>query len=175
MRRVVPVLALLPLAGCPLFSVGAKVQEMCVTLQDRTIKGVPAGEPFRDSSLIDPLESFGAFFELNGTITSAHATLRVRQGATDLKFLESVRVSIRGVEPGSEMPPASLVRCTDFSCASESDTAELETDVPEDVVDYVRAGMVQLDLTMTGALPRTDWKVDLEVCLSGEASVELSL
>ncbi len=175
MRRSALVAALATLSGCPLFSMEAQIPEMCVTFNDRAILGVPDGEDYRESLIADPLTSFGAFFELSGEVRSATARIKARSGASDLMFLETVRVSMRGIEPGAEMPPAALVNCDGFTCASPSDVAELTTRVPGDVMEYVRRGRVQIDVTLSGPLPKSAWNADIEVCLSGEASLELSL
>ena len=42
--RSAALLALLPLGGCPLFSAGIDVPEMCVTLHDRKVQGVAPGQ-----------------------------------------------------------------------------------------------------------------------------------
>lgn len=172
--RAIPILAVLPLGGCPLFSADADIPEMCVTLHDRTVEGVLPGESYRRRILANPLEVFGPFFEVSSEITAAKVTLHAKS-VPDLMFLDEVNVSMRGADPAFELPPLWLVRCPDYACASPTTVASAESATAMQATDYLAAGEIQLDITLTGPLPQADWKVDVEVCLSGTAGVELSL
>jgi hypothetical protein len=178
MRRFLPMLATLApllLAGCPLLSAAVEIPEVCVTYHDRTITGRSPGTAFRHSLLFDATASLSPFLQLGGEITSARATLRAHHEVVGLAFLEGIRVSLRGVEPGAARPPITLVRCADYACATANHTTSLASDVQEDIMGYLGTGEVQLDVTLTGPLPEHDWTVDVEVCLSGHATVALVL
>jgi hypothetical protein len=175
MRRALTALFVLPLAGCPLLTVSTELPEVCVTLHDRIVGGQPAGGVVRDGALIDPLQALPGFFSVAGEITSARATLRARGDVADLGFLETVRVSVRGVQPGRELPPLTLVRCLDFGCASQGASTDLHPSVPAELTPYLAAGQLQVDVTLGGPLPEHDWAVDIEVCISGQATLALEL
>ena len=163
------------LSGCPVLSAEAEIGEMCVTFKDRTIKGTAAGQPFRHSVIAEPFEVFPALLQFDMEISHARATLILKQGAEDFSFLESISVYARGVEAGNELPPVALVNCPDYLCASDGGETSFDTDVPGTLGDYVAAGAMQLDITLRGPLPETDFTVDIEVCVSGLASVALEL
>lgn len=177
MRPIFAAAAVAMLSGCPFATVEAELGEMCVTFKDRTISGTPAGESYRHSVIAKPFEVFPKLLEVGMDIESARVSLTVKDGAADLSFLENIQVWVRGVEQGNELPPVSLIDCGDFTCASAQSEPQTSfaTDVPGSLGDYLAAGAVQLDITLRGPLPEHDFTVDVEVCVSGGASLALKL
>ena len=172
--RSAALLALLPLGGCPLFSAGIDVPEMCVTLHDRKVQGVAPGQPLRRQIIADPLSELGPFLQLDGQIDHARVTLHA-QDVPDLMFLDDVTVTVRSKDPGSALAPLWLIQCAEYACASPSVEASAEAQTPSDTLDYLQGGTMQLDITMTGPLPETEWTVDVEICMSGNAQVAVEL
>jgi hypothetical protein len=174
-RRVIALTALLPLGGCPLFSVSAEIPEMCVGFHDRLIAGVKPGGSFERKIVADPLSSFGAYLSLGADITDAKATIHAKSGVANLAFIDSISVSLAGADTTNPMAPISLVDCIDYACASDTMDATLTNTPPEGVLDLLASGKVQIELTLTGDLPENDWVVDLEVCISGSVHAALEL
>jgi hypothetical protein len=170
-RIAIAFAVLAPLSGCAIFSVEAEIPEMCMTFHDRMIAGVPAGEEFARSITVDPLEFFGPWVELDAEITQARATLVARRGVSDLSFLESLTVVMRGTTQDA-LP---LVNCVDYACASDDMVSTLADTTPDGIMNIVREGDISLDLVMTGDLPESEWVVDVQVCVSGRAKAALSL
>jgi hypothetical protein len=176
MRRTVATLcALLPLAGCELFSLETDIPEMCINFKDRLIPGVGANADFERSISSDPLDTFGAYVELDAEITSARARLKVKSGANDLSFIDELTVTLKGAEPDSQIAPIALVSCYDYACASDSNEATLTETPPRGVMDAIKAGRIEVEVSMKGDLPEQDWVVDIELCVSGKARAALEL
>jgi hypothetical protein len=130
---------------------------------------------FERSIVADPLETLGAYIELDAEITSARATLRAKRGVSDLSFLDTLEVTLRGSEPGSSTAPIQLVSCVDFACASDGLEATLTETPPAGAMDVIKAGQVELEVRMVGDLPREDWVVDIELCVAGRARAALEI
>jgi hypothetical protein len=169
-KRALIAFAILPLAACDIFSVEAEVPEMCMTFHDRAIAGVEPGGSFVKSLTVDALELFGPWVELDAQVTEARATLTAKSGVSDLRFLQTVNVVMRGTTE-----EALLVDCADYACASDGMTSTLADSPPDDVNHILREREINLDVIMTGALPSGEWVVDLEVCVSGVAKAGIGL
>jgi hypothetical protein len=179
MRRTIATVAalaaLVPLAGCELFSLETEIPEMCIGFNDRLIPGVKGGMAFERSIVSDPLDTFGAYVELDAEITGARATLKVKNGAADLSFLDQLTVTLKGAGANSDIAPISLVSCYDYACASDTSESTLTNTPPRGVMDAIKAGMVEVEVTMQGDLPEQDWVVDIELCVSGKARAALEI
>lgn len=103
------------------------------------------------------------------------ATLRARSGFTDFSFLKRATLTLQTTDENSDLPVATIVACDAVDCGSESDAVTLSGNQQESVVEYIRTGSVQFNLAMGGALPLTNWSVDVEVCMEADASYSGSL
>ena len=171
----IAIAALVPLTGCELFSVETEIPELCIGFNDRLIPGVAGSMDFERSIVADPLQTLGAYIELDAEITSARASLHAKSGVSDLSFIDSIEVTLMGAEPGNQIAPLSLVSCTDFECASDTMDTTLVQTPPSGVMDAIKAGKVELQVRMAGDMPQQDWVVDIELCVSGKARAALSL
>jgi len=159
------------LSGCTLLQVDAEIPEACVTFLDQEVPGVPAGQSYTKTFVADEFELPDGFIKLDAVITEARATLMLTGGATDFTFLDRVTLEVK--DSAGALPPTMVVACEAGACMSSSAMTEIRAQTPENLIDYARGGAPRFTVTMSGNLPTHAWYTDVEVCISGRASVKI--
>jgi hypothetical protein len=160
------------LSGCTLLDAGIDIPEACVTFQNEEVPGMPGGTAFTKTFVADNLKIVDGFVKIDAVITDARARLTLRGGASDFTFLDGVSVTVK--DSTGALPPATIVACDDGACMSQSQVTEIVAQVPENLIDYAKGGAPQFTVTLSGNLPTEAWRTDVEVCISGRASVKVA-
>ncbi|HKA88661.1 MAG TPA: hypothetical protein VKH36_06235 [Acidimicrobiia bacterium] len=160
------------LSGCTLLDAGIDIPEACVTFHDEEVPGMPGGTSWTKTFVSDDLKIVDGFVKVDAVITDARARLTLRSGAPDFTFLDDVTVTVK--DSTGALPPATIVACEHGACMSMSQVTEIVATVPDNVVDYARHGAPRFTVTLAGNLPAQAWRTDVEVCISGRASVKIS-
>jgi len=170
MSRLVALLSLcLLVGGCDLFSVATNLEDACMSFADRKVDGVPVGGTLTKSFVYSNLSIADSFISIDAVVKSLSIGLKVTQGPADLSFLQSIHLSVST----DTLPAVELISCDNGECASSSAEASLEVAAPPNIMDYVLAGQLRVQITVSGDLPPDDWYADVQVCLSGSAKVKI--
>jgi hypothetical protein len=164
-------LLVLCLSGCTLLDAEIEIPQACMTFLDQEVPGMPGGHSFTKTFIADDLKVVDGFVKVDGVITDARARLTLRSGPSDFTFLDGVTVTV--TDSTGTLPAAMLVSCLDGACMSMSQVTEIVAQVPENLLDYARGGAPRFTVTLTGNLPTDTWHTDIQVCLSGRASVKI--
>ncbi len=170
MRRAA--LLALCLSGCTLLDAGIDIPEACVTFHDQEVPGTPGATSWTRTFAADDLKIADGFVKVDAVITDARARLTLVSGAADFTFLEGVNVTVK--DSTGALPPATIAACENGACMSLSRVTEIVATVPENLIDYARDGAPRFTVTLTGNLPADPWHTDVEVCISGRASITIS-
>ena len=153
-------------AGCPLLDVEAEVPEVCLTYPDFEVDGALASSSVDESFVFDDLSRLHELADLDAGIAFTRAEVRVKNGVDSLAFVQEFRASVASGDPGSTLPTLVL-----FDCSGDCDSAGASLRVPasfvEDALDYVKSDSLVLDLKFVGEIPRTRFKLDVDVCMKG--------
>ena len=140
-------------SGC--LQIDAEIEESCIYRKDVQIEGIDATTISR-GLLIDDLSEAHRLLDYNAELEFARAEIRPTRGVTNLDFVELALVAIEG-EPV-------------YGCSGTCASGALDVQVPTSATQYLSAESLAIQLTVTGALPKTDWTVDIDVCVRGTAS-----
>lgn len=143
--------------GC--LSIDAEIEESCVTRQDIEIDGVTATKVSRDF-VIDDLSDIHELLDYDATLQFARAAIRPTSGVANLDFIAFALVAVEG-------SPV-------YGCQGDCSSGELPAAVVKDATQYLAAESLAIGLTVTGELPATPWTVDIDVCMRGTASYEVT-
>ena len=164
-------LLMFALSGCNLLAVDVEIPEACVTFLDQEVPGMPPGQAYTKTFVADEFKLPDGFVKLDAVVTEARATLTLTGGASDFTFLEGVTLEVS--DSTGVLPPTMLIACEAGACMSYSATTEIHAQIPENLTDYARGEAPRFTVTMTGNLPSHAWHTDVEVCISGRASVKI--
>ena len=139
--------------GC--LQIEAEIEESCIFRKDVQIEGVDATTISR-GILIDDLSDAKKLLEYNADLDFARAAIRPTSGVTNLDFVELAVVAIEGAPV--------------YGCAGNCASGALDVQVPTSATQYFSAESLAVQLTVTGALPKDAWTVDIDVCVRGTAS-----
>jgi hypothetical protein len=99
-------------------------------------------------------------------------TFEPQSGVHDFNFIESAAGRIEGENGACGFGEvASLER---NNTASAEGTLLIPSTAPVDLVPCLDSGKLNVLTTFAGNLPTTAWKMDVKVCLSGKARLELN-
>jgi hypothetical protein len=169
-RFLVAALTLLP--GCPLLTVNADVEDVCLTYADVQVEGSPGVTDLKKSVVFDNLGAVHDLANQNADVRFVSAAVTARTGIADFSFVQSAKVAIASGKPDSTLPQLVLYQCSG-DCASRASSLQMPADVQTSAIEYVREDSVLVDLDFTGQLPATAWSMDIDVCLSGHVSYTL--
>jgi hypothetical protein len=164
-------LLMFALSGCNLLAVDIEIPEACVTFLDQEVPGVLPGQAYTKTFVAEEFKLPDGFVQLDAVVTEARATLTLTRGASDFTFLDGVTLEVS--DSAGALPPTMLIACEAGACMSSSATTEIHAQIPENLTDYARGEAPRFTVTMTGNLPSHAWYTDVEVCISGRASVKI--
>ncbi len=163
--------ALVP--GCPLLTVQADVQEVCLTYRGVTIPGVPLGETHVDQSFtFDDLQGAKDLADADATLTFTRAEVRATSGVTSFTFVHRAALSIASADPSSTLPTLGIFSCDD--CGNATPTLDVTNPTTAPVQDYIKSGSVIVTVDLAGTPPSADWTADVDVCMNGTIDYAVS-
>jgi hypothetical protein len=155
-------------AGCPLLDIEAEVPEVCLTYPDFEVDGALASSSVDQSFMFDDLSRLQEIANHDAGIAFTRAEVRVKEGVESLAFVQEFRATVASGDPESTLPTLVL-----FDCQGDCDTAGSSLKVPasaaEDALAYVKSNALVLDVKFVGEIPKTKFKLDLDVCMKGHA------
>ena len=152
-------LLLFAVLGTGCLQIEAEIEESCITREGVKIEGVDSTVVSRDI-VVDDLSDVKRLLEYNANLEFARAEIRPTSGVTGLDFVELAFVAIEG-------SPV-------YGCAGTCASGTLDVQVPTSATQYFAAESLAIGLTVTGALPKTEWTVDVDVCVRGTASYSIT-
>jgi hypothetical protein len=147
--------------GC--LQIEAEIEESCITRKDVQIEGVDSTVVSREL-IVDDLSDVKRLLEYNAELDFARVEVRPTSGVTRLDFVELAFVAVEG----------SPVYGCNGDCPSADGSIALPAAVTTSATQYFAADSLAIQLTVTGALPKAAWTVDLDVCVRGTASYTLA-
>ena len=165
MRQTVLFAAMVWLSGCgDMLYAEVEVEELCQEAANQEFEASPAGVNItidRDFEYpfdlgLDAVEGFSGEAQLK------HMILRPADGLAQLDFIDAAQVELSGPE-NSGLPPLKVV---DFVKGSPSADGSVTLSGDEqNVMPYLESGMVKLKTLITGTLPTTAWKANVQTCM----------
>jgi hypothetical protein len=153
------------LSGC--VQITGTIEEVCLSPTSLQIEGSPvdaAGE-IEHSFVIDDFTALDPIFDL-GLEAEVYFTESTLRSDRSFGFVRGIQL----VGSSRDLPAIDLGSCADETCSAD---AELVLSADEvDMMRYIDTGALDLDLTVSGELPREDWTLDVDVCLRGSLSFE---
>jgi hypothetical protein len=181
--RTLLILSTLALAGCgDLFEIQAEAEEVCVRQLGEPLPGLGAlyGTQLEGSiSRSFPLD-LGDIAELqdDGDVAARLDVLSFTITGQNGAFSGLERLAVVIAPPaGSGLPPLSLLQFPSsvaglpVTVTGDSVSVDFAT-VKEDLLRYLEAGELSVQLDAAGSLPVEEWRADLEVCVSPRATYE---
>ncbi len=158
--------------GCgQLFFVEAEVEEVCKTLPEISIPGMPSGQ--QEMNLDTGTEyDFGEQLaslpkvDLEADLELRSLTIKPTRGVTDLVFVEKAEASV--VEGTQDVPVVSYLRAAG---ATSIPSVELAPSVPKDLFPLLQNGTVKLNAKLAATFPAQDWAVEVKACFRLRARV----
>jgi hypothetical protein len=150
---------LLAMFGTGCLQIEAEIEDSCITREGVKIEGVDVTKVSHEI-LLDDLSDVKRLLEYNAELEFARAEIRPTSGVTSLDFVALAFVAIEG-------SPV-------YGCAGTCGSGILDVAVPTSATQYFTAESLAVQLTVTGALPKTEWTVDVDVCVRGTASYKLA-
>ncbi len=169
--RPLAILLLVGMSGCSLLQVDADLPETCVTFLDQEVPGVHPGETFVKTFVADEFKLPDGFIKLDAVITEARAVLHLTGGPETFAFLDGITVEV--ADSNGVLDPMMLIACQGGDCRSDTNITEIRVQTPENIIDYARNAAPVFTITMVGNLPATAWRTDVQVCLTGHASIKI--
>jgi hypothetical protein len=162
-------LASLSAGGCML-QVEADVPEVEVTQHDVVFQGVaaPAAAALGDVSLTQSFSQQHQKLELPAGLTTEvkamGVTLSAKSGIDNFDFLKNLRVTMSdGVHPAVE-----LIDYQAVEGAPSTNVLTIESANPVNTLDEWKTDSATFTLEVAGALPSSDWSLDVSVRFAGK-------
>jgi hypothetical protein len=132
-----------------------------------TLKREDAGEnPEQNQLGVDLPEGF----ELT-EVTLLGIGLEARDGIADFSFVRSISLSMASRDPAVPLPPVELISFesayqNSTTTASYGDTKYLPSQSRVNLLDYLEADTLELELDVEGDMPDERWSIAMDVCFT---------
>lgn len=163
-----PLVALVPLAGCPLLEIEADVPEICLTYPNLRVDAPAAAGALHQQFTFADLSAVQDLASHDASVRFVRAQLRLTSGPTDLSFLQAARLVVASGDPATTLPPLTMYDCAG-DCAPAGDIIDIPAASDGDAIDYLRSGSIVVDLELAGAIPAGTWTMDVDVCMAAHA------
>jgi hypothetical protein len=157
------------LPGCPLLTIEAEVEEVCLSYPNLEVTSAMAQSSIRQSFVFDDLSAIHDLAEHDAHLEFVRATVRATSGIADFQFIRAVRIVVSSGDPGSALPPLTMYDC-DGDCAPEGNELAIPAATGNDAIAYLRGDSVLVDLDFDGEIPAGTWTMDVDVCMKGKAA-----
>jgi hypothetical protein len=155
--------------GCSV-SVEAEVPDLAVTQHDVVVNGIPMAGRLGDVSthftFTQKLPSLDLPDSVESQVESAKIELTAKRGIADFSFLKALRVTIT---PSGSPAPIELLEYEKKDGAVVGKTLLADSLNAVDILKQWKDTAV-FDLQVAGALPESDWAIDLTVHFNGKFS-----
>jgi len=155
--------------GCSV-SVEAEVPDLAVTQHDVVVNGIPMAGRLGDVSthfaFTQKLPSLDLPDSVESQVESAKIELTAKRGIADFSFLKALRVTIT---PSGSPAPIELLEYEKKDGAVVGKSLLVDSLNAVDILKEWKDTAV-FDLQVAGALPESDWAIDLTVHLNGKFS-----
>ncbi|CAN5252344.1 hypothetical protein BH11MYX1_BH11MYX1_43850 [soil metagenome] len=159
--------------GCPLLTVQAEVQEVCLTYRGVTIPGASVGQTSVDQSFdFNDLQGAKDLADANATLTFTRAEIRATSGVSNFQFVQKAALSIASADPSSTLPTLSIFACD--NCGNATATLDVVNPTTAPIQDYIKSGSLVVTVELSGTPPTADWTADVDVCMTGTISYQVS-
>jgi hypothetical protein len=176
MKAVIGVVGLAFLSGgCPLFSVEAEIEEVCVVRSGIAVEAVDAGTTSISQQYdidVAELEGLTDLVELDAELEFLRFEARATSGITELGFVDAAHVTVASGNPDAALPTLVAYDC-DGNCPTDGATLVVPAATQNEAADYLASGSLVVDVEVSGALPSTAWTMDVAVCVKGRAKYTL--
>jgi hypothetical protein len=150
------------LPGC--LSIEAEIEESCITRKDVEIPGVPEAS-ISQTFVVDDLSDVHRLLEHgSASLQLTRADIRPTSGVTSLDFVSTARIDLEGT----------MFFGCDGDCPTESGVLALLSANQEDAIPYLQGDQLGITLAVSGAMPIDAWTVDVDICVAGNVSYELT-
>jgi len=155
--------------GCSV-SVEAEVPDLAVTQHDIVVNGIPMAGRLGDVSthfaFTQKLPSLDLPDSVESQVETAKIELTAKRGIADFSFLKALRVTIT---PSGSPAPIDLLEYEKKDGAVVGKSLLVDSLNAVDILKEWKDTAV-FDLQVAGALPESDWAIDLTVHLNGKFS-----
>lgn len=160
-------LAMLP--GCPLLTIEAEVEEVCLTYPNLEVTNPTAQGSIRQSFVFDDLSALHELAEQDASLEFVRAEVRATSGVTSFAFIHAVHIVVASGDPGTTLPPLTMYDC-DGDCVPEGNALTIPAAAGNNAIEYLRGDSVLIDLDFEGEIPAGTWTMDVDVCMKARAS-----
>lgn len=163
-------------SGC--VQVEGDIPEVVVTQQHLSFDGAPAipaglgADAALTREFEHPYDSFDVPAGFETELRPVRATLTATDGVSDLAFLRGFALVVGSRSPDAPMPQK-VFEYTRDDDAPPGRELTVEALVRPNVIELWNTGEAYYSLTVYGAIPQTDWALDVAVEFHGRVSVHL--
>jgi len=169
---VVGVAGLMTLPACPLLDASADVQETCISYPGVQVPAMPASARMVDQSFtVGNLDSFKTLADQGFTLAFAKGTVTATSGISDFTFVTSAQLSVASGDPSSTLPTLDVFDCD--GCTTSGSALTIDASSQTDAAPYVETGSLVVSVVLAGTPPAVAWSMDVDVCMTGQASYQL--
>ena len=164
-------LAMLP--GCPLLTIEADVEEVCLRYPNLKIDNATAASSITESFVFDELSDIHELAEQDADLQFVRAEIRATSGVENLAFIRSVKVVVSSADPGTTLPPLTMYDC-DGNCVPDGAALEIPAGLGSNAIEYLRSDAIAIDIDFEGEIPAGSWTIDVDVCMKARAAYTVS-
>jgi hypothetical protein len=166
-------LVLIALFSSACVDLTGELPEACLTQEALTFPGVPISVPetrITEEFVHEDLRELQEFLgdEIESEITFLRVAFVPKSGVTDLSFIKSIEILGNTADGGMEDVPVSA--CQGSACPVGGARVFLPANDSINIRDYVKSGSMSFGMTVGGDLPKTDWSIDVDICVHGTVS-----
>lgn len=164
-------LAMLP--GCPLLTIEADVEEVCLRYPNLKIENPTATSSITESFVFEDLSDIHELAEQDASLEFVRAEIRATAGVENLGFIRAVRVVVSSADPGTTLPPLTMYDC-DGDCVPQGAALVIPAGIGANAIEYLRSDAVAIDIDFDGEIPAGSWTIDVDVCMKAHVAYTLS-
>jgi hypothetical protein len=183
-RSLVGLFGLVLLSGCPLLDLQADVQSACATYSGVQIAAMPSvTTTIEQSFTVDDISALQQLTDDGFQLTFERGDVLPDTGITSLGFVDSAEITVTtgsGSASGSGNAASATLPPLDFACANCGSAGSDLAFEPAgsagsatDAAPYVAGGSLVVTVDLTGTPPAVAWSMNVDVCVTATASVQV--
>lgn len=162
-------LCLLP--GCPLLDIQADVPEVCLSYPNLEITNPIPQSSAKQTFTFDDLSKVHDVLQKNANVEFVRAEIVASAGIENLDFVQGVKVAVSATD--GSLPAMTMYSC-DGDCVPDGNALEIPASLAGNAIEYLRKDSITIDLDFRGEIPVGTFTLDVNVCLKGSASFEVT-
>jgi hypothetical protein len=175
-RSIVGLFGLAVLPGCPLLDLQADVQSACVTYNDVQVDAMPSvTTTIEQSFTVNDISSLQQLTSDGFQLTFERGDVLPDTGISTLSFVDRAAINVTSGS-GSDALPELTFTCANCGSGVAALAFQPGSDGSGSAIDaapYVANGPLVVSVELTGTPPSVAWSMDVDVCVTATASVQV--